>query len=327
MDRLRLALHAAGWLLLFTCLIGWIHGPVGASVFWPPTLLANVLHELCCTAVALGLLLLFWQKRFSLGVLLLAQPVALHFWIEGLAGAERAAAYRPLRVATMNVGHLQRGPREVLRHLAQERFDFVALQEIDRELQPLLETELAEQYPHRWFERRGGIAVGILSAHPFQRLQGPEFEAEPWWFEPQLVALDFEGEEIQILAHHVWVMASGFGGAEPSLRDVFSGAQHLRLAPRVLLLGDWNSTPTSAAASKLRRMGFTDAYQATAADLAGTYARRDPLGIPRPPWVRLDHAYVQGDLLPVSARIGPSLGADHLGVELVLDLGPAPRSL
>ena len=121
-------------------------------------------------------------------------------------------------------------------------------------------------------------------------------------------------------------MAAGLGGAEPSLRDVLSGAQHLRLAPRALLLGDWNSTPTSAAASKLRRMGYTDAYQATAADLAGTYALRDPLGVSRPPWVRLDHAYVGGGLLPVSAHLGPRLGADHLGVELVLDLGPAPRT-
>lgn len=80
------------------------------------------------------------------------------------------------------------------------------------------------------------------------------------------------------------------------------------------MAGDFNCTPASAEAGRLRGMGMIDAHHAVGGGLGTTWGRSVAW-----PGFRIDHVYARG-LRPLACDVGRDVGSDHRPVIAVLEL-------
>jgi endonuclease/exonuclease/phosphatase (EEP) superfamily protein YafD len=154
-----------------------------------------------------------------------------------------------LRVATFNVLGRIGDPNEVLASILDTDADVIFLQELTPEYANPLIDGLHVQYPYQILqptERSAGM--GVLSRYPLSELD-VELDAR-WRGEPQLLRLDWEGEEIILVNFHAistaalwprWV-ARTFESREESIDMLAQFAADSAQHGPVIVAGDGNLT-------------------------------------------------------------------------------------
>jgi endonuclease/exonuclease/phosphatase (EEP) superfamily protein YafD len=123
--------------------------------------------------------------------------------------------------------------------------------------------------------------------------------------------LDFHGREVVIIATHP---VPPYGRAYADFRDtqLAALADHVQqTGDAVLLVGDLNATPWSAAMRIATRGNL--GFRSLAAPWTPTWRARSLFAIP------IDHALCTAPLVITRREVGPDVGSDHRPI--VLDVG------
>jgi endonuclease/exonuclease/phosphatase (EEP) superfamily protein YafD len=227
-----------------------------------------------------------------------------------------AAAAGPshLRIvsANLNFDNGDHGP--LLAELARDRADLVFLQEVTPAWWRAIEhSELGANYRNRVQEPRtdpGGQA--ILSRRP---LTGVEIRHADGW---PIITANVRVDDTVVHVANVHLVAP---------LDTFSRNQQqqhaitriVRTLPRPrLIVGDFNASPYNRWFAQLRGLGLREAHEAVGRSWATTW----PNGQRHLPPLRLDHVFVDPQVVPVAAREGTGTGSDHRPI--IVDLAVLP---
>jgi endonuclease/exonuclease/phosphatase (EEP) superfamily protein YafD len=229
-----------------------------------------------------------------------------------------------ITVMTLNLGNGLVTPDSLETYLRTGDFDLVALVEVTPEIAAMVETELADVFPHREARGLGIPGQALLSRYPITQVE---------WIEvipgrPDLLAtVDLAGRSVDVMVAHP---------PPPELRGVLvlprEGAveQFDRIIEIVddttnpiLLLGDLNVTPLHSRHRELERVGMQDVFGVVGEGPGFTY----PIRLPQfpeatfPPVMRIDYIWASTEWQPVSATVGDDIGSDHLPVIAEVRLG------
>lgn len=221
-----------------------------------------------------------------------------------------------LRLMSVNVLGSNREFDRVLEQIATESPDVILLQEYKPAWHEALAPVLAIEYPHSLIETRNdafGCAV-------YSRL--PILEAE--WFDlagagtPQ-VSFEVELGDSRVTIHNIHLLPPA---AASLTRETWAqlGALVERAKAETgpaIFAGDFNFTPRSAQAGRLRAAGLTEAHSQGGRWRGATWPETGPASLV--PGIRLDQAYVSEQLACVSSRVLGRNGSDHRPI--VVEIG------
>jgi len=216
-----------------------------------------------------------------------------------------ATTGRTLRVASANLLVVNETPEALADELARFDADIYFLQELSSDWDEQLERlGFWRRYP---FNRRinGEDAFGAAIASRI-----PVRDLEVFWSAelPQLRGvLRLDDRDVELVCIHLLpprtldYTAYYHKGAE-ALLDIVR-----RFGARTFIVaGDFNSTPDSDFAARMRDMS-DDAWEAGGHGFGFTW----PNGMFQFPPIRLDHVFVSHDLGVLGARVGDGAGSDH----------------
>ncbi|MHC4377990.1 MAG: endonuclease/exonuclease/phosphatase family protein, partial [Planctomycetota bacterium] len=175
----------------------------------------------------------------------------------------------------------------------------------------------AGRFPHQALFPHGPEGRGLLSRTPLSDVRFEQGAAH----RRQLFARVAVGEGfIDVAAVHLSVLAAVRGAAESSAAHLIDWAATPGDHPR-LLLGDFNSTPTSGVSTALKHAGLIDAFAARGRGAGFTFPVAGRYnGVPLPPFLRLDQAWCSADCQVLEARVAADGGGDHLPLAVRLRL-------
>lgn len=256
---------------------------------------------------------LWWQRwrRLALLALMVALVQGGRAWQWDENAPAAAAASPVLRVFLLNLARGNSAHRAVLEAIAASRADVVVLLEVSRHWATALQA-LHGDYPYHLVESaEDNFGIALYSRHPLSTLELRH--PGPWALASILARMTLEDAHLTVYASHP---PPPLGGAMSAARDAQLAAIAGELATLpgpILLAGDLNATPWSAAFAPLRTAGLRDSspgfgYQ-------GSW----------PAWLRgwgipLDHLLVSADITVLERRLGPAVGSDHLPVLAILRL-------
>lgn len=220
---------------------------------------------------------------------------------------DRAAAGngQVLRFLHLNVRNENATPERVLALLESSGADVVALNEISDAWAARIAT-LLPRYPFQFVCARGGHpdAVAVLSRLPPWPGAAPRCAADGAF---AAVVLEWQGAPLQVAAVHLfWPWP--YGQAEQIRRLMPDLAAS---SPRMILAGDLNAVPWSAAVDRLAKAAgvrLVTGYGPTWL-LQGLPRALMPLGL------RIDQVFLRGLEARSARTLGP-VGSDHLPVYL-----------
>jgi endonuclease/exonuclease/phosphatase (EEP) superfamily protein YafD len=234
-----------------------------------------------------------------------------------------------LRVATYNIFISNPDLERSIGIILAADVDLVALQEVSHQYIDLLTRRLAERFPYRFFpEASHGGGLALLSRWPLanERYRPSEYGLNGFAF----AEFDFAGRKVQVANLHLdpirtWTLA--YKLAVP-WQLLWQGARHRRelaqvsaeLSPSVatIILGDLNTTASTAAPEGLSRWGLTDSYAATHADGGRVATHRAAIlgiSIGR----RIDFIFHSREFQTVDSELVPGEPSDHDMVRSTLE--------
>ena len=268
---------------------------------------------LACLAAA-GVGVVFWRKRLIVVALLVAVPVlAAEAWRATPRPTAHAADGETVRIASFNLFAYNRDFDAVAAEVARLDADVIVFQEFNPPFHSGLVDRLAPLYPHVLVSdevgTRGKAVFGRRpldpdAAHPSAAADGR-----------RRFTLDLAGRPLAVaLVHH-----RSPGGADTLARN-FAQAASLAagLADEtggLVAIGDFNASTWTPQLSLLRSAGLTEAHDATTLGRGATWP--DTLRVlptSAVDWgvgIRIDNAFVTGDLVPVASGVGRPVGSDH----------------
>ncbi len=244
-----------------------------------------------------------------------------------------------LRVMTANLLDTNRRLADMVEVIREENPDLLALQEVHPTQVRALREALSASHPYEWFLPGPQMptpgqseGMGILSRHPFQRLDVLQPDRAPGITgsvpnasnPTQVFALNVDGAVIDVLHIHPRIPVPRFCrvlgvpfpcGLDNSARERDVQAIIARaktLSDDGILLGDMNATDQCREYRLLARE-WRDAFRAVGRGLGMTF----PVGVrffglPSPwPLFRIDYVLLRGAWRPVAARTGAMPGSDH----------------
>ncbi|URM94914.1 endonuclease/exonuclease/phosphatase family protein [Actinomadura madurae] len=259
-----------------------------------------------------------WRRSASALAALLLPLVAWLSLFGGLfAGTSHSGG--DLTVASHNVGADNPDPVGTAHALAASGADVLALEELTDEAKPIYERELAEAYPHRVVQG----TVGLWSKLPLsdtgpvdiQTDYGPLAASRP----PEVTKEYLRALRITVTTDHgpLAVYVAHLGSARVNPRTGFWTVHRDRNAralgeaiaaehnERVVLLGDLNGTMDDRAFAGITSQ-MRSAQEAAGDGFGFTWPAKFPVA-------RIDQIMVKG-VNPVSSRVLPATGSDHLPV-------------
>lgn len=317
-------LEAASWALWAVLVGAWCAGPLGQSWAWPFSLPANLLLWLVPAALPIALAWA-WSGRTALAMALVAHAplwaVVCSPAVTGdpgrLHAAPQAAEGPELSVLSFNVGDYRTAAEDLVAALLDCSADVVGLQELSEEQADAVASALSARFPHQALFAHGPEGRGLLSRYPLQDVSFERGGAHRRQLRARVLV---EGQSVEVLVVHLSVVAALGGTAESSAQHLLEYVKREVDGPR-LLIGDFNSTPTSGVAARLRQAGWIDAFEQSGRGpgftfpVAGRYN-----GIPLPPFLRLDQAWCSADCEVLEARVAEDGGGDHLPLAVRLRL-------
>ncbi|NBB94331.1 MAG: hypothetical protein GVY16_01140 [Planctomycetes bacterium] len=235
---------------------------------------------------------------------------------------EAVASETPtFRIASYNINYGNPNLRGVVAAIRQADADVVALQETNRASERYLRRHLRKLYPHSRFEHRpraGGFA--FLSKVPLRNVR--YLPRSKGWYGTYVATVNLAGRDIQLVNVHLkptvpregeemvaflarWTREGGIRRAEAvHILETLGGKTPL------VLLGDFNSLPSSSVATYVKRRRLTDSYEtATPPDKREHTWHWKVNGID---WsFRLDYIYHAAAMVTRTCRIIRGKGSDH----------------
>jgi endonuclease/exonuclease/phosphatase family metal-dependent hydrolase len=328
----RRYLAAVSILSLLTLLLGALAGPWARAPWELPLARFSVLSNLLHLWVPLGAGLFgleLWARRRKLALLHLGGALGLCAYFAALAEptpalAEPAPASnsgpgeptgKGFALYNLNAGNsVAKWPRVAAEIEALDP-DLVALEELNPAMAEGLVAALGSRFPYRALYPLGVAGRGLLSKHPIRSAALVERGGERGILECEL---EVHGRALRIHVVHLSLLAALEGVAEPTAQDLFASAESLLRAAREsgvpgLLVGDFNSTETSAIYGRLLELGLVDGYRLGGGgfDFSFPIGNRYPF-LSSPPIVRIDHLFLTPGLSASAARLAPDAGSDHL---------------
>jgi endonuclease/exonuclease/phosphatase family metal-dependent hydrolase len=265
------------------------------------------------------------------------------FWGQFVGSRQRVRSVKSedprLRVMTANLLDTNRRLAEMVEAIRQESPDLLALQEVHPTQVRALREALSASYPYEWFLPGPQMptpgqseGMGILSRHPFQRLDVVQPDTAPGVMglvpnasnPTQVFTLHMDGRTIDVVHMHPRIPVPRFCrvlglpfpcGLDNSARERDVQAIIARaktLSDDAILLGDMNATDQCREYRLLARE-WRDAFRAVGRGLGMTF----PVGVRffglHSPWplFRIDYVLLRGALYPITARTGAMPGSDH----------------
>ncbi|MFE5208685.1 endonuclease/exonuclease/phosphatase family protein [Streptomyces sp. NPDC056600] len=252
-------------------------------------------------------LLLFTLLRRRTPVALCAAllPALTWAWLFGPHLLPRAEPRTDLTVVQHNVNDVNPDPAATARAVAAPRPDLIALEEVTPDSLPVLRAVLRERYPHHAVSG----TVALFSRHPLADVRPLDIRpagVDPSWQRAlrATVRLPRHGELAVLVAHLPSVRVSPTAGFTSARRDesarLLAAAIDAEPLPRVLLLGDLNSTLDDGGLAPLTARLATPVH----GGLSFTWPAAFPLA-------RIDQVLARG---PRSLHVAslPSTPSDHL---------------
>jgi len=271
----------------------------------------------------------------------LAGSVILFIWLWGGLFLPRISRPRSdgltLSVMTYNILGTRQDISSAIDVILAEDVDVVFLQEVNTVLAKKIEEELSDQYPYQYLDPHDDVTgMGMISKFPIH----PTGESLPlnWVGEPQIMALEWNDQEIKLINFHMWasglappkIIALNFRAREAQALFLADFARTAAYKSPVIVAGDANITDLSDAHKMLtdvltdswREAGTGFGHTAPGSDMSGG-SRPHIYGVPVPRWLaRIDYVFHSNHFATVDVRLAQfDEVSDHRGViaELVLE--------
>ncbi|MBN2500781.1 MAG: endonuclease/exonuclease/phosphatase family protein [Anaerolineales bacterium] len=283
-------------------------------------------------------ILAFLMRRWSL-LAVSGAAVVVFLWFWGALFLPRlprpTVAGETLKVMTYNVEGVVRNrsgdPRNIVDSILHEDPDIVMMQEFTHATARTVRRELSEQYPYQILAPTWDVyGKGVISKYPLTNT-GDTLPGN-WKGTPQILTLDWQGQEITVINYHFNKSAPGsiaevdatFANRENLAQILAEAAIQYGEKRPVIATGDSNITPLGEA-YKTIHAELQDAWLEAGFGLGHTYPAdefgRNALfsvkwGLPIPQkLIRIDYIFVSDDWVVVNAvRPRNRGGSDHLPV-------------
>jgi endonuclease/exonuclease/phosphatase (EEP) superfamily protein YafD len=259
---------------------------------------------------ALPLVFSSWWAHGLVGVLLAAAAVASAVGIPGVgrvhaAFEDRAANVPNYRLLQLNLRYNNPQPERFAALLAEQRPDFVTLNEVSSMWADRL-RELLNSYPYQLRCGRGSRVGGtaILSRIPFSPSRMTQCSGSG---SLATAAVELEGRTVVLAALHLgWPWPSAQAWQVGKLTPEFA-----QLGPDAILAGDLNATPWSQTPKRVAAAGSLTPMRSVGPTWLFRWL---PPGLR--PWIGLpiDHVFTKGGIVLHSGKALDEVSSDHLPV-------------
>jgi endonuclease/exonuclease/phosphatase (EEP) superfamily protein YafD len=247
-------------------------------------------------------------RRYALAVLMtgvvLVHAIAVFESVgeaEPVPAAARAAPR--LRLLSTNVRYTNPTPERLARELLAADADVLLVQEVTPEWGRVFDAAgFDERYPHvEIWPRRDAGGQAIYSTLPMSDVR--VVERENW---PTISARVRVGDvSVALVDVHTIGPPSGMSRHVATVDALVDLAESLP-APRVLA-GDFNATPYNRTLDRIADLGLDSAHERRGRGLATTW----PNGEKNLPPIRLDHVFVDDEIVILDVRELDGTGSDH----------------
>ncbi len=241
-----------------------------------------------------------------------------------------------LSVMTFNsLGTNQSGEKTIQAFL-ESGADVIAIQELNGDITQAIRKNLKEVYPYQALTpEEGTCGTGIISRYPLSEW-GIDFNAPGWCPAPQVVKINFHGQEFILINFHakasapskIYQINQETQWRKQQMQEIADYTQTLTLP--YVILGDLNAS-THSDAYHVITQSTLDVWTRAGWGLGHTFpggnmpggGRFKIAGLHIPQWlVRIDYVFISPEWKAYKARIGPcDHGSDHRPViaEIYLD--------
>jgi endonuclease/exonuclease/phosphatase (EEP) superfamily protein YafD len=194
------------------------------------------------------LLLRTWRPLFF--VLLAALIVNLYlilpfFWPPAAQPVRAATDTPPFRAMALNISTSTAGYEQVVALIRERQPEIVFISEVRADLVALLQSELAESYPHLHAEpSRFTLGIAFLSRQPFQAVETVTVAGSTRRRYLRAV-LDWHGQPITVVGIHPLPPMNGEWAASRNHEIQLMSAVAQQTTQPLILLGDLNASPWS----------------------------------------------------------------------------------
>lgn len=250
------------------------------------------------------------------------------------AAASQPATRPALTFATYNICFANRDLKTVLKTLQQCQADLVALQETNDQSLNFLRPGLAKLYPHVFFQNAPAAAGGLAFFSKLPLKGARYLRPTVGWFGGLEAQVVFSGATVLVENIHLHPTVPDPKAGPLAALELFVQTEKIRgqeielicknLPPdkRVVMLGDFNSSPDWAATTFLAKRGFVDSFAAVT-----------PNAATQPTWranvngseyrYHLDYIFHDAGFKTLASRIVQADASDHFMVVSRLELPPA----
>lgn len=283
--------------------------------------MGQVLHYLiglACLTVAAGALM-FRRWALLLVSLLVGLPATVPEWLTYRAKSPPPAAGETLRIASVNIFHVNQSPHYIFPELDRADADVILFQEWENWHEQFVTPRLADEYPHQvrfaHFDVRG---MAVFSKRPLLETTPPgvDYRLSEHGMRLQRVVVEHEGHPLAIYNVHP---------AAPSPKPARAGrvlwgqrqlaelidAVHTERIPFVLA-GDFNAATHTSNLDALEAIGMSEVHALAGRGRGDTWPKRTWKR--RLPGFRIDHIFLPPELTATRAEVGRYHGSDHLGI-------------
>lgn len=232
-----------------------------------------------------------------------------------------------LTVMNYNVYADKRDPSPVIEIIRASNADVVFLQEVTTGLEKAIEDELGSQYPYQAIDAHdNATGMGTISKYPLR--ESGETLPLQWVGEPQVLILDWHGQEVKLINFHMWAIGLrplkyvGLNYRAREAQALFL-ADFARIMARehpLIVSGDANVTDRSDAYRLISDV-LIDSWRESGFGFGHTYPGAAGFRLPGlrwhlPRWLfRIDYIFHSNHWQAVDARLADSDGgSDHRAV-------------
>jgi endonuclease/exonuclease/phosphatase (EEP) superfamily protein YafD len=286
--------------------------PAWVGLAWFAFIIRTFTYHLGLLLLAVGIAAALWrQKKLALAALPLILFGVLPTWRHYLPKTPPPPTAAPLKVMSANLLYLNENTHGFIDQIVIHDPDVILFQEFTAHWRYALRDRLEGAYPYRVEKPlQHSFGAAIFSKTPF--VEPPDLLDYSTPDTPQLrVVIEHNGGAIAVYNIHLMPPTSILNTIDQR-RTHARLMQILRDETRPTILGgDFNFTSDSYMASDVRALGYTDTQHVAGRGPGTTWPVHSifpKLPIPK---LRIDHLYLNDQLVALDATTGEPRGSDH----------------